>query len=397
MTISSTTHDSPYDPLDANDPDPIGHLAEARRRCPISQPRPGVFVVARHADVKNALQNPETFSSEDNFVLDGGTRTTALPATPITMMDPPDHTALRTRLRQWFAPAKLRKEEPRIREIVSDALAGLRSGQQIEVWSTFGRTIPARTVYAFLGLPQEDWDQIHQWADVVNDNFPQVSMEMPAMAALAGYLAQLVSARTAAAATGTGVIDGLVHPGPDEDPLEPVETVMHCIQLILAGTDTTGTLITNLLYELLVDHTRWQRMVDDRTLIPRAIEESLRHDAPLQYVLRTSTADHAISGCPVGAGNRVVLSLQSANLDETSWGPDAATFSVDRDPGRATLMTFGYGIHTCLGAPLARLETRLLLEALTERFPGMRLAPDYAWRAAPHAMVRRPERLDIVL
>jgi cytochrome P450 len=397
MTATPATADSPYDPLDPTDHDPIGQLAEARKRCPVSQPRPGVFVVARHTDVKDALQDPGTFSSEDNFVLEGGTPTAALPATVITMLDPPAHTALRARLRQWFAPPRLRREEPRIRGIVSDVLADLRPGQPLEVWSTLGRPIPARTVYAFLGLPEQDWDRIQAWADVVNDHLPQVSNDMPEMASLAGYLAEQVATRAAAPATGTGVLDGMVHPRPDEEPLTPVEIVMHCIQLILAGTDTTGSLFTNLLYELLVDRRRWERIVDDRTLIPRAVEESLRHDAPLQYVLRTATADSEISGCPVPAGSRAVLSLQSANLDEDAWGADAAEFSLDRTPGPATLTSFGYGIHTCLGATLARLEARLLVEGLVERFPDMRLAPGCSWQGAPRFMVRRPARLDVIL
>jgi cytochrome P450 len=397
MTATRATADSPYDPLDPTDRDPIGQLAEARERCPVSQPRPGVFVVARHTDVKDALQDPGTYSSEDNFVLEGGTRTAALPATPITMLDPPAHTALRARLRQWFAPPRLRREEPRIRGIVSDVLADLRPGQPVEVWSTLGRAVPARTVYAFLGLPERDWDRIQEWADVVNDHLPQVSFDMPEVVALVGYLAEQVATRAAAPGTGTGVLDGLVHPQPGEEPLTPVEVVMHCFQMILAGTDTTGSLITNLLYELLVDRRRWERIVDDRTLIPRAVEESLRHDAPLQYVLRTARADREISGCPVRSGSRAVLSLQSANLDEDAWGADAAEFSLDRNPGQAALTTFGYGIHTCLGAPLARLQTRLLVEALAERFPGMRLAPGYSWHAAPRLMDRRPARLDVIL
>lgn len=393
MTTSPPAENGPYDPLNPADPDPIGHLAQARQHCPVSQPRPGVFVLANHADVKDALQDPATYSSEDNFVLEGGTQTAAMPAIPVTMLDPPAHTALRNRLRHWFAPAKLRREEPRVRGIVADALADLRAGQQIELWSTLGRAIPARTVYAFLGLPEEDWNRIQGWADIVNDHFPQVSMEMPEMAALADYLGEQV----ARGGSGTGVLDGLLHPRPDEEPLTPVETVMHCIQLILAGTDTTGSLITNLVYTLLADRSRWERIVADTSLIQPAIEESLRHDAPLQYVLRTATADREISGCPVSRGSRVVLSLQSANLDEQAWGADAAAFSLDRDPADATLTTFGYGIHTCLGAPLARLEVRLLIEALVERFPDMRLAPDYTWEATRHAMLRRPARLDIIL
>ena len=188
MTTSPIT-DSPYDPLNALESDPIAQLAEARRRCPVSQPRPGVFVLANHSYVKHALQDPETYSSEDNFVLEGGTPTAAMPATPITMLDPPAHTDLRERLRTWFTPAKLRREEPRIRHIVTDALAGVRPGHSLEVWSTLGRAVPARTVYAFLGLPEADWDTVQRWSDVVNDHLPQAPMDMPEMAALAGYLA----------------------------------------------------------------------------------------------------------------------------------------------------------------------------------------------------------------
>jgi cytochrome P450 len=396
MTVTPATDDNPYDPLNPDDPDPIGHLAQARRRCPVSQPRPGTFVVARHDDVTALLQCPMDYSSEDNFMLDGGTPTAALPATPITMMDPPAHTALRSRLRRWFAPVKLRREESRVRAIISDLLGPLRAGQQIELWSTVARVLPSRTVYALLGLPSRDWDRIQDLADAVNDHFPQVSMEMPEMAELAGYLAQLV-ASSATVDHGSGVVYGLAHPEEGEQALEPVEIVMHCIQLILAGTDTTGSLITNLLYELLVEPSRWEQLVENPSLIPHAIEESLRHDAPLQYVLRTATTDDEVAGCPIAAGNRVVLSLQSANLDERVWGSDASAFVLDREPGRATLATFGYGIHTCLGAPLARLEARLLIEAMTQQFPHMRLAPGYAYQRVAHAMVRRPARLDVVL
>jgi cytochrome P450 len=398
MTSNPVTENSPYDPLDpAHVGDPAHRLAEARSRCPVSQPRPGVFVVARHPDVVGALKDPASYSSENNFVLEGGTETAALPAIPITMLDPPDHTALRARLRQWFSPAKLRREEPRIRGIVADVLASLQPGQQVEVWSTLGRTVPARTVYAFLGVPAQDWSRVQDWADVVNDHFPQVSTDMPEFMALLGYLAELVAARAASAAAGDGVIDGLTHPGPDEEPLTPIEIVMHCVQLILAGTDTTGSLITNLLYELLADRGRWQRLIKDPGLIPSAIEESLRHDAPLQYVLRTVTTGQVIRGCQVSVGDRLVLSLQSANLDEETWGEDAEAFSLDRGTGHATSLTFGYGIHTCLGAPLARLEARLLLEALVKRFPSLRLAPSYSWHAATRSMVRRPARLDVVM
>jgi len=114
-------------------------------------------------------------------------------------------------------------------------------------------------------------------------------------------------------------------------------------------------------------------------------------------VLRTATAGQQVDGCPVPAASRLVLSLQSANWDEQAWGPNAAQFVLDRPSGQAVNLAFGFGIHACLGAPLARLEARIAIEALLDRFPGLRLAPGYAREAAPGFMIRRPRRLDVVL
>ena len=398
LSTAPLTDDSPYDPLNPEHVgNPAARLAEARSRCPVSQPRPGLYVVAKHQDVLDALKDPDFLSSKNQFVLEGGTPTDDLPAKPITMLDPPAHTALRNRLKRWFAPSLLRKEEPRVRQIVADILNRFRPGQQLEVWADVGRPIPARTVYSFLGIPESDWQQVQGWADVVNDHFPQVSIEMPEFASLFGYLVELVGRTAAQPASGVGVIDGLVHQEPGEEPLTPIEATTHVMQIILAGTDTTGSLFTNLLYELLVEPARWQRLVEDPSLIGPAIEESLRHDAPLQYILRTATRDGEIRGCPVSAGDRIALQAQSANLDEEVWGPDAGTFDLDRMLGQASMLSFGHGIHTCLGAPLARLEARALLEGLVERFPRLRLAPDFKREPAHRSLVRRPQRVDVVL
>ncbi|MFF4258762.1 cytochrome P450 [Streptomyces sp. NPDC001663] len=392
-------HPAPYDPIDpAHHADPAARLAAARDRCPVSQPRPGVHFLARHADVRDVLTDHETYSSVDNFALEGGTRTADLPAVPITMADPPYHTALRGRLRRWFAPARLRAQEPRVREIVAGVLDAWQPGQKAEIHTDLARQIPTRVVYAFLGLPERDWERLHQWADAIDDVLPELRTDMPEFLALTGYLGEQLAARAAAPSTGADVLDGLAHPADGEPPLSPVEAVIHSFQLILAATDTTASLITNLLHELLVDRTRWERLLADRSLLPAAIEESLRHDAPLQYVLRTVTEEREISGCPVRPGDRLAVSLQSANWDERAWGADAAEYSLDRPVGQATTMTFGYGIHTCLGAPLARLEARVFLEQLLDRFPELRLAPGYHREPPPGlVMIRRPARLDVVL
>jgi cytochrome P450 len=167
------------------------------------------------------------------------------------------------------------------------------------------------------------------------------------------------------------------------------------LQLIAAGTETTTSLIGNLLYRLLSDRRWWEKLVADPSLVPAAIEESLRLDAPLQWVLRTSDRDQHVAECPIGAGDRVVLGIQSANRDDATWEPDAEQFAFDR-PHPERHLSFGYGIHLCLGAPVARLEARVLLEELVERYPGTILAPGYEWEPWDSTMVRRPQRLDIV-
>jgi cytochrome P450 len=133
----------------------------------------------------------------------------------------------------------------------------------------------------------------------------------------------------------------------------------------------------------------------DRTLVAAAIEESLRHDTPIQFVMRTPHDEATIADCLVRSGQQVVLHLQSANWDEQAWGPTAAQFDLHR-PEVASHVAFGKGPHACLGAPLARLEARVLLNALLDRYPQLRLAPDYEWVPTPELMVRRPTELIVL-
>lgn len=390
---------APYDPLDpAHNADPSARLAAARAQCPVSQPRPGVHFVARHEDALQVLGDPETYSSTGNFALSDGSGKPPLVLEVITNIDPPAHTELRARLRRWFAPAQLRAQEPRVRKIVADILDEWAPGQEVEIYGELARRLPTLVVYAFLGLPEEDWERLRVWADAVINSIPNVDPDMPETVALTEYLVQQVVARAAGPATSNDVLDGLTHPTEGEATFTPIEAALHLFQLIVAAADTTASLITNVLCSLLEERERWERLLADATLMPTAIEESLRLDAPLQYVLRTVKQAGEISGCPVQPGERVIVGLQSANWDEAVWGSDAESFSLDRPAGQAVNATFGHGIHACLGSPLARLEAQVVLEELLRRFPGMRLAPGYRREPARDlVMTRRLERLDVVL
>lgn len=398
MTQESSFHPTgPFDPADPDHhADPAPRAAEARASCPVGEVKPGVFVVSRFDDVRDVLLDTERFSNFGNFQLErdaeppGGVEL-------VTQLDPPQHTDLRAHLLTKFAPKQLRQQEPRVREIVGDVLAAITPGQTIDIFADVARPVTSRTVYAFLGFPEEDWDEIKQWGDAVNEILPEPFDSVPEFHKLLEYILDLARARKAAPATGADVLDALLHSAPDGQPgLDAEVAGVHVMQLVFAGTDTTASLVSNLLYQLLNDRRHWDRLRDEPTLIPVAIEESLRHDSPLQMIMRTVKDDTELAGCPVAERDKLIISLQSANWDEDAWGDDAIQFSLDRDNDEGNV-AMGRGIHSCLGAPLARLQCRILIEQLLDRFPDMRLAPGYRWEIAPGVLIRRPKTLDVVL
>jgi cytochrome P450 len=134
------------------------------------------------------------FSSAGNFALQDETGGPSLPPIlMITMMDPPEHTALRSRLRRWFSPGKLRSHGTRVREIVTRILSDFAPGEEIEFFAMVARKVPARTVYALLGLPEHDWDRLQNWADAINDRLPQVPPDLPEARALMAYIGDLLA------------------------------------------------------------------------------------------------------------------------------------------------------------------------------------------------------------
>lgn len=387
----------PFDPADPeHHADAPSRAAAARASCPVGEVKQGVFVVSRFDDVRDLLLDTERFSNFGNFQLErdaeppGGVEL-------VTQLDPPEHTGLRALLLTKFAPKQLRQQEPRVRGIIADTLATLTPGQSVDIFADVARPVTSRTVFAFLGFPEEDWEEVKQWGDAVNEILPEPFDSVPEFHKLLGYILELARSRKAAPATGADVLDALLHSAPEgRSPLDADVAAVHTMQLVFAGTDTTASLVANLLYHLLSDRRNWDRVRADPTLIPAAIEESLRHDSPLQMIMRTAKADTELAGCPVAQRDKLVISLQSANWDASVWGDDASDFSLDRDSEEGNV-AMGRGIHSCLGAPLARLQCRVLVEQLLEHFPDMRLAPDYRWEIARGVLIRRPKTLDVVL
>ncbi|WP_194892711.1 cytochrome P450 [Catenulispora pinisilvae] len=368
-------------------------LTEVRACCPVSQPHPRMHFLAAYADVEQVLVDNTRFSARSNFRLDAteGARPFRTGSGALPSSDPPAHTALRLRLRRWFAPRALRRLQPRVEELARAAVADLPIGVDFNL-ITVSKGLAAQVVYALIGLPEQDWSQLQAWSDALHETLPAPLNGTPEYQAMMARLQALIEARRRRdVPPDESVISGLAEAVEAGD-LSAAEAVIHVWQLIQAGTETTSSLIANLLHTLLSDRDRWRLLQHRPELVEAAIEESLRRDAPIQYVMRTPYEPTAVSGCPIDVDEQIVIGLQSANWDREVWGADALEFDIERDRSAGHL-AFGRGAHACLGAPLARMEAEAFLSELLRRRPEIMLADGYVHELAPELMVRRPTHL----
>ncbi|WP_228000481.1 cytochrome P450 [Nocardia australiensis] len=385
---------TPHNATHRNSPDT--YLQNARAQCPVSRASDVLYVVSRDEDVRRIFTDQQHFSSRGNFTL--GEQDLEVPVPLITMTDPPVHTGLRKRLLKNFAPARLRKLEPEIAKVVADAVGELETQSgTVDLYDRYIKSIPTRVLYAFIGIPREMWDTVQEWADIINESLLSAPEETTEYARLTQYIGELVEERRSMPDNRhTDVLDNFCFADEGEREMSSFEVVMHIWQLLGAGTDTTRALMSNCVFRLLESHDQWDQIVADRSRLTNAIEESLRLDSPGTYMTRSVLSDVEIGGCPVQAGSKVYLSLQSANHDEKVWGDDSLEFNSSR-AGAAAHVAFGNGIHACLGAPLVRIEARIAISALMDRFPNLYLAPGITWRNIDSYLFRRAEDIAVVL
>jgi cytochrome P450 len=393
---TSTGPDQFFNPLNPEHlaaPDELLHAT--RIGCPVGQVSDILYTVNTDSGVRQVFDDTRHFSNKGNFSV--GSEDVQFPFTVATQADPPAHTALRARLLKNFAPARLRKLTPHVESIVRECLGSLPGSGRIDLYADYAHFIPAKVLYALIGIPEAAWSDVQTWADVIVATVPEPTHELPEFASLTSYLGQLVGERRVRPdSRQADVLDNLCFADPEEADMSTPEVTTHILQLVLAATDTTRALIANCLYRLLDSRKLWEAVLADRSLLPNAIEESLRMDSPAQFMVRSVVEDVAIDSCPVPAGKKVYLNIQSANHDEKRWGDDSRTYRIDR-PNASSHLAFGRGIHTCIGAPLARIEARIAVGALLDRYPGMTLAPKTQWVKCPGALTRRVQSVAVLL
>lgn len=338
----------------------------------------GIWSVFRFEDVSRVLSDHTFFSSAALL----GTTGMANPlGASMISSDPPRHRQLRALVTQAFTPRTVALLEPRITAIVHELLAGIESAGSAETTmdliDTLAYPLPVIVIAELLGIPHQDRDQFKQWSDaiIVGPRAAGMAGRNP-QAEMSAYFLQLIADRQSLPRQDPenesgqrgreDLISALLAAQVEGEHLSTVDVLGFCVLLLVAGNETTTNLIGNAMLCFDEHPTEWDRLhAQTETLLPSAIEEVLRYRSPVQSMFRTATADVDLGGHVIPAGAPVVAWIGSANRDERQFS-DPDRFDIQRSPNRH--LAFGHGIHFCLGAPLARLEARIVLGELLTRF-----------------------------
>ena len=383
------------------------HLAyrQLRSRSPVCRVRlpNGKFawLVTRYADALLVLKDERFAKDPVNARVDGRVpRQYWLPSVVRALtrnmldVDPPDHTRLRALVHRAFTPRRVEQVRGRVQEIADDRLDRVCRTGRMDLIGDYALPIPTTIIAELLGIPTADREKFHRWSSAIVAGDASRLAELralPSLVAIIRYLRKLVAARRAAPADD--LVSALIESEQDGDRLRGDELIAMVFLLLVAGHETTVNLIGNGTLALLETGTL-SRLRDEPSAVPRAVEELLRYDGPLEMATeRYARVDVELGGVTIPRGARVHAVLASANRDEDQF-PDPDTLDLHREPNRH--LAFGNGIHFCVGAPLARLEAQVAFTTLARRLPDLHVAVDpltLRWRRG--LVLRGLERLPV--
>jgi cytochrome P450 len=360
---------------------PAGILDQIRERGPLHRirllPDDDVWLVTSYQDVLAAFTDPR-LSNEDRYI-DGTGEGDQLGGSMLTA-DPPNHTRLRRLVSAAFTPRQVERLRPAIARIAGELLDTIASHGTADLVASYALPLPTRVICALLGVPDSDRDRVRAWSEALFAapvDEAAVAEVLAARSALRGYLAELIADKRRA--PGDDLLSALCV---REDRLTDDELVATGVLLLVAGHETTAGLISSATLRLLTCPDHLERVRRDRALLAPAIEESLRLDgAVVLGVVRYTKEETTVAGVQIPARQPLLLCTPAANRDPARF-PDPGTFDLGRADNPH--LSFGHGIHFCLGAPLARLEARIAIDTLLDRMPDLALAVppgEVRWRS----------------
>jgi cytochrome P450 len=343
---------------------PYPHYAHMRATTPVHfNEALGVWEVYGYHDIQTVLGDARTFSSD---LSDGKM---------MVFMDPPRHTQFRRLVARAFTSKVVADLEPGVQAITDELLDRVSATGRMDLVSDLAFTLPVTVIAELLGLPVADRDRFKQWSvPAIRAAEMELMGQVPAaelvqaVDALDAYLADLIGKRRDRPAND--LVSGLLAAEVDGEKLTLQEVASTCRLLLIAGFETTANLIGNTLQLLLAHPEALAQLNASPELLPSAIEEALRFNTPFLFFARRATCDVMLGGQLIKAGQQVMTFNASGNHDESAF-PHADRFDITRTTNRH--LSFGHGIHYCLGAGLGRLEARVAISTLLRRFSGLRL------------------------
>ncbi len=389
MTTTQPIVFNPLDPAFRANPYPI--LERILAEDPVHTTPFGVKAFARHADCLAILRDVKRFSSDDrksplyqpigeSFGMREGAPDPSAGITdedrPFLFIDPPDHTRLRRLVNHAFSAKAVDSMRPRVQEIVDELLDKVAEKGSMDAIAELSYPLPVAVICEMLGVPKEDQPVFGGWSEElaksldpgIGEPAEVIERRQKAVQDSRSYFRELAATRRKS--PGNDLISALLAAEEEGDKLSEGELLSTCTLLLIAGHETTVNLIGNGILQLLQHPDELAKFRADPGLAPTVVEEVLRYDPPVQFDGRICVETAEVAGVTVNPGEFVMQLIGAANRDPSVF-PDPSRFDVTR--GATNHIAFGYGIHFCLGAPLARLEGQIALRSLTQRFPKLRL------------------------
>jgi len=353
----------------------------------------GFWALSRFDDVLGALHDPTTFISGEGIILEGAQ--VRMPYPMIIAMDPPRHSQLRALVSRGFTSRPVAANAPAIRALARELIDGFAATGEVELVGTFSGALPLLVIGSLLGVERDGLDEFHRLADTMMNQHPADPESIDAGGAASSAILERIAAvvEERRRSPRDDLVTALAAATVDGERLADEEIIGFCYLLILAGTETTANLIANGVMAFANHPDQRSELAADPTLLPDAIEEILRWDSPVQSQARTTTRPVELHGRTIPEGVKVLILFGSAGRDEREF-PDPDRFDIHRRIERH--LTFGHGIHYCLGAALARLEAQIAFEELLLRIPDWHVDADQNELDRIRSyMVRGPARLPL--
>jgi len=345
------------------------------------QNKRGFWSITKHGDAQRVYRDPATFSSQGGIAL--GFADAPDPNQPrmqfgfgqmMITTDPPRHGRMRQMLNRRLTPRSLAPLEPHVRAITGEIIDAVVKQGQCDLVVDVAAKLPTAVICEMLAIPREDWDLMFALGNMtLGSEDPEYQVDgsaqktgAKAQMEIFNYFMKLIGERRSN--PGSDLVSALVHGDIEGDRLSDIEVLFNCFLLILGGQETTRNAITGGISALMRSPADRERLSCDNSLMPTAIEEILRWTSPITHIMRTATRDVEIRGRSIREGDHVVIWNPSANRDEDVFD-DAYRFDITRQPNDH--IAFGYGEHFCIGANLARLELRVMIDELLRRMPDM--------------------------